>query len=123
MVFGYMALQNIGVDVNTLPVASIAIGIGVDYGIYIYGRLREEFCKSGDLNQAIIATITTTGKAVTFTVITIAGGVFIWYYSFIRFQAEMGLLLTLVTIFHLLGALLFLPALIVIIKPKFVCKL
>ena len=123
IVFGYMALMNIGVDVNTLPVASIAIGIGVDYGIYVYGRIREEFVRLGDINQAIITAIMTTGKAVTFTVITIVGGVFVWYYSFIRFQADMGLLLTLVTLCHLVGCLFFLPALIVIIKPKFICKL
>jgi predicted RND superfamily exporter protein len=117
-----MALQNIGVDVNTLPVASIAIGIGVDYGIYVYGRIREEFVRLGDVNQAIITAIMTTGKAVTFTVITIVGGVFVWYYSFIRFQADMGLLLTLVTLCHLVGCLFFLPALIVIVKPKFITK-
>lgn len=122
MVFGYMVIKNIGLDVNTLPVASIAIGIGVDYGIYLFGRMKEEYSKSKDLNATIITSIVTTGKAITFTAITIAVGVFIWYFSYIRFQAEMGLLLSVVTIFHLLGTLFFLPALIAIIKPKFITK-
>lgn len=121
MVFAYMVMAGIGLDINTLPVASIAIGIGVDYGIYLFGRMREEYIKSNDLNTSIITSIVTTGKAITFTAITIVAGVFVWYFSYIRFQADMGLLMAIVTVFHLLGTLLLLPALVAIIKPKFIC--
>lgn len=119
LVFGYMAFMRIGLNVNTLPVASIAIGIGVDYGIYLISRVKEEYQRVGNLEEAIFNSIRTTGKAITFTALTIVLSVLAWIFSSIKFQAEMGLLLSIVTLFHLAGALIFLPALLTAIKPKF----
>jgi hypothetical protein len=120
LVFGYMAIMNIGLNINTLPVASIAIGVGVDYGIYLLSRIKEEYIRAGDLHEAIFSSILTTGKAIAFTALTIILSVIIWVFSSIKFQAEMGLLLSIVTLFHLAGALIFLPAIIMVLKPKFI---
>jgi predicted RND superfamily exporter protein len=118
MVFAYMGLNHLGLNMNTLPVATIAIGIGVDYGIYFLSRVREEYPLTENLQKALTTTLITTGKAITFTALTVALGVVFWAFSSIRFQADMGLLLTIVTFFHLIGTLILLAALILVIKPK-----
>lgn len=120
LIFAYMGLKHIGLNTNTLPVATIAVGIGVDYGIYFLSRVREEYILTKDMYTAISNTLVTTGKAITFTALTVALGVVFWTFSSIRFQAEMGLLLTMVTFFHLLGTLILLGALLMVFKPKFI---
>lgn len=118
----YMALMDIGLNINTLPVASIAVGIGVNYGIYLMGRVKEEMAHKKDLDAAVAVAIKTTGKAITFTGVTIILGVITWVFSSIRFQAEMGILLAVVTVFHLVGSLILLPAVILIVRPRFLLK-
>jgi len=120
--FGYMASQGIGVTLQTLPVSIIAIGIGVDYGVYLLSRMREEYRDSGDLEQAVKAAIGTSGNAIVLTGVIIISGVFFWVFSEIKFQSEMGVLLSIVTFFHLLGALLLLPAMVQVIRPRFVMR-
>lgn len=116
-----MAQIGIGVKVATLPVIALGVGIGVDYGIYIYSRL-ESFLKQGmDLQEAYYNTLTITGKAVSFTGLTLAIGVGTWIFSDIKFQADMGLLLTFMFLWNMVGALWLLPALArFLLKPAVV---
>ncbi|NON38881.1 MMPL family transporter, partial [Klebsiella pneumoniae] len=59
-----MAYMGIGVKVATLPVVALGVGIGVDYGIYIYSRL-ESFLRAGlPLQEAYYQTLRSAGKAV-----------------------------------------------------------
>ena len=118
--FGYMSVQSIGVNLQTLPVSTIAIGIGVDYGIYLLSRIKEEFAKFGNLDDAIRVAIGTAGNAIVLTAIIIVAGVVFWSVSEIKFQAEMGMLLSIVTFCHLLGTLFLLPAMVQLVKPKFI---
>jgi len=120
--FGYMAVQGIGINLQSLPVSTIAIGIGVDYGIYLLSRIKEEYGNLGDLDSAIKEAIATAGNAIVLTGIVIIAGVAFWGFSDIKFQADMGLLLSIVTFFHLLGTLLLIPALVQIIRPKFISR-
>jgi predicted RND superfamily exporter protein len=108
---GLMAVLGIGVKVATLPVIALGVGIGVDYGIYIYSRLVSYTDMGHDLKLAYQETLKTTGKAVFFTGVTLAVGVATWYFSPIKFQADMGILLTFMFIWNMLGALTLLPAL------------
>ncbi len=106
-----MATLGIGVKVATLPVIALGVGIGVDYGIYIYSKL-ETYLKSGlSLKEAYFNTLKTTGKAVAFTGLTLGIGVGTWFMSPIKFQADMGILLTFMFVWNMIGALVFLPAL------------
>ncbi len=106
-----MARLGIGVKVATLPVIALGVGIGVDYGIYIYSKL-ETYLKSGmNLRDAYFNTLKTTGKAVAFTGLTLGIGVGTWFWSPIKFQADMGILLTFMFVWNMVGALVFLPAL------------
>lgn len=114
-----MAALGIGVKVATLPVIALGVGIGVDYGIYIYSRL-ESFLRAGmPLQEAYYQTLKSTGKAVLFTGLCLAIGVATWIFSAIKFQADMGLMLTFMLLWNMFGALWLLPALArFLIKPE-----
>jgi predicted RND superfamily exporter protein len=114
-----MAFLGIGMKVATLPVIALGVGIGVDYGIYIYSRL-ESFLRAGlPLQEAYYQTLKSTGKAVLFTGLCLAIGVATWMFSAIKFQADMGLMLTFMFIVNMFGAMLLLPALArFLIKPE-----
>lgn len=117
----YMALQGLGLGIETLPVATVGIGIGVDYGIYILDRMKSEYARSGNYGEAIRTAITTTGMAVSFTATTLIGGVIFWYFlSDIRFQVEMSLLLSMLMFLNMMGALILLPVLVSLAQPRFV---
>lgn len=106
-----MVYKGIGVKVETLPVIALGVGIGVDYGIYIYTRL-ETYIRDGlGLQAAYLETLKTTGKAVAFTGVTLAIGVVTWVWSSIKFQSNMGFLLTFMFLWNMVGALWLLPAL------------
>ena len=114
-----MALLGIGVKVATLPVIALGVGIGVDYGIYIYSRLRSYLNLGHDLKTAYLETLKATGKAVSFTGMTLAVGVATWIFSPIKFQADMGILLTFMFLWNMVGALTLLPALAwLLLKPE-----
>jgi predicted RND superfamily exporter protein len=114
-----MTYMGIGIKVATLPVIALGVGIGVDYGIYIFSKL-DGYLKSGDnLHDAYFKTLQSTGKAVAFTGATLAIGVATWALSPIKFQADMGVLLTFMFLWNMLGALTLLPALACYLhKPK-----
>jgi hypothetical protein len=118
----FMAYNNIGMNVNTIPVVTLGVGLGVDYGLYIVSRIMEEYEKCSDLKTAIFTSLYTAGRAVVFTATTITAGIIFWWFSPLRFQAEMGMLLTIVLLLNMLGGMFLLPAIIYIIKPRFVVK-
>jgi predicted RND superfamily exporter protein len=107
-----MTYLGIGVKVATLPVIAIGVGIGVDYGIYIYSRLIMFLEQGIAIRIAYYKTLKTTGKAVAFTGITLAVSVSTWAFSPIKFQADMGILLTFMFLWNMLGALCVIPALV-----------
>lgn len=106
-----MASLEIGLKVSTLPVVALGVGIGVDYGIYIFSRLKA-FVDSGlSLQESYLKTLSETGNAVLFTGITLSIAVSTWMFSSLKFQADMGCLLTFMFLVNMLGALIILPAL------------
>ena len=113
-----MAFLGIGVKVATLPVIALGVGIGVDYGIYIYSKMETYLQRGLSVYEAYTKTLHTTGMAVAFTGLTLAIGVGTWIFSAIKFQADMGLMLTFMFLWNMLGALLLLPALAhYLVKP------
>ncbi|QEQ97814.1 efflux RND transporter permease subunit [Neptunomonas concharum] len=113
-----MAHLGIGVKVATLPVIALGVGIGVDYGIYIYSRLSTYLVQGKSLPDAYLATLKTTGSSVAFTGLTLAIGVVLWVMSPIKFQADMGILLTFMFLWNMLGALILLPALACLLHKR-----
>jgi hypothetical protein len=114
----YMAVRGIGLNINTLPVQAVGVGIGVDYAIYIVDRIRQEVAETSDIDEAIRRAIRTTGMAVTFTATTVVGGIFLWIFSNLRFQAEMAYLLVILMIANMLGAITVVPTFYSILRPR-----
>ncbi len=107
-----MATYGIGLKVNTLPVVALGVGIGVDYGIYIYNKL-DMYLKEGfDLREAYYRTLRLTGRAVIFTGFTLGAGVGTWMFSALQFQADMGILLAFIFLANMVAAIVILPALV-----------
>jgi predicted RND superfamily exporter protein len=123
LAFTFMVYQNIGLNINTFPVVSLGIGLGVDYGLYIVSRIMEVYKEKRNLQEAVIGGIITSGRAVFFTATMMTAGVIFWYFSPLRFQAEMGILLGILMMVNMLVGVIVLPAVINIVKPKFIYKL
>lgn len=105
-----MTFLEIGLTVSTLPVIALGVGIGVDYGIYILSTMVVHL-RAGDTVQAsYLAALKERGSAVLFTGITLAIGVSTWVFSSLKFQMDMGILLTFMFIVNMLGAIIVLPA-------------
>lgn len=118
-----MAVLGIGIKVATLPVIALGVGIGVDYGIYIYHRMIEALKEGSTLDDAIRVSLQQTGRAVVLTGFTLAIGVGAWVFSSIKFQADMGILLCFMFLWNMLGALWLLPILAKVCMPKTLCRL
>ncbi len=113
-----MAWLGIGIKVATLPVVALGVGVGVDYGIYIYNRLVDYLRQGLPMQEAYYQTLSTTGRAVAFTGLALGVGVITWIFSPIKFQADMGILLTFMFFWNMVGAVWLLPALAhFLIKP------
>ncbi len=119
LAYALMTILEIGLKVNTLPVVALGVGVGVDYGIYIYSRLHSLLKQGMSLKEAYVVTLQITGSSVIFTGVTLAIGVITWIFSPLKFQADMGILLTFMFLVNMLGAILLLPAIasIMIKKP------
>lgn len=120
VVMSVMVYMGIGLDVNTLPVVSVGMGVGIDYGIYLLTRILQEHRLSGNYEMACATALRTTGRAILFTagVMVISSG--LWYFlSSFRFLAEMGLLLSLIMAINMIGTLLVIPAAMIYIQPTF----
>jgi len=116
----YMYFAQIGFDVNTLPVQALGVGVGVDYALYIMDRVVTERKRGESMPDAIRIAIRTTGMAVFFTGSTLVGGIIFWkLISSLRFAGDMSLLLSILLIANMFGAILLVPALITVFKPKF----
>lgn len=118
--FGFMVLQDIGMTVNTVPVAAIGIGLGVDYAIYIADRIKEEWDSGKSLSESVTLGLMSSGQGVLITALVLIVSVSLWQFSSLRFQAEMAQLIALWLLVSALSALLITPAMIYIFRPKFI---
>lgn len=119
--FAYMVLKDIGLNVSTLPVAALGIGLGVDYAIYMVDSIRENFTRDGDLKKAIRAAYATAGRGVAVTATPLIACTALWYFfSSLRFQAEMAILIALWMAVSAASALFVMPALVYTFRPGFV---
>jgi len=114
-----MYWTRIDMNINSLPIAAIGIGIGIDYGYYVLSRITEEYERFADIDQAIEEALMTTGRAILFTGTTLTASVIFWLFFPMRFQAEMALLLALILFLHVVGALVFIPSMVSLFKPRF----
>jgi hypothetical protein len=111
LVYAVMALVGIGLKVSTLPMVALGAGIGVDYGIYLFSRMQEFLSQGLPLRESYERTLRVTGASIIFTGITLAIGVATWVFSPLKFQADIGIMLTFMFLVNMLAAIILLPAL------------
>jgi uncharacterized protein len=122
MTYALMGALGIGLDVNVLPVVALGVGLGVDYGLYVVENVQEAYARGINAVDAVRHGVEGAGKGVLVTGLTMAAGLVFWRFSFLRFQAEMGMLLLFWMTMSMLGGLILLPALLVHFQPKFVFR-
>ena len=110
LAYALMACMGIGLKTSTLPVVALGVGIGVDYGIYLFARLQSALAAGESFEEAMFTAYKDTGTAVVFTGLTLAIGVSLWLFSSLKFQSDMGLLLTFMFLVNMVGAIVLLPA-------------
>jgi uncharacterized protein len=106
-----MVMLGIGVKVATLPVIALGVGIGVDYALYLLSVQLAQQRAGVPLKVAYQRAVQFTGKVVALVGVTLAAGVVTWAWSPIKFQADMGILLTFMFLWNMIGALVLIPAL------------
>jgi predicted RND superfamily exporter protein len=106
-----MATLGIGLKVATLPVVALGVGVGVDYGIYLFERIQHDMGEGMNFRDAFYEAMRQRGTAAVFTAITMGIGVGTWTLSALKFQGDMGLLLAFMFLVNMLGAICLLPAL------------
>jgi predicted RND superfamily exporter protein len=106
-----MVLLNIGLKVSTLPVVALGVGVGVDYGIYLFARTQASIRQGLSLKDAYYTGLKQAGTAVIFTASTMSIGVATWFFSDLKFQSDMGVLLAYMFFVNMIGAVVLLPAL------------
>jgi predicted RND superfamily exporter protein len=127
----YMGYQNMGININTLPVITVGVGFGIDYGLYIVSRSIESYFElegkyseeqnNDRVSEAVYLAVTTAGKNVTFVSVTMVFSTMAWpLITNIRFCAEMGLLLAIWMTISWAASLTLLPVVLAVTKPKFI---
>lgn len=117
--YWFMKELEIGLTVATLPVMVLAVGIGVDYAFYIYNRLQVQRAHGLDFTQALEMALKETGLATVFTALTLSVGVATWMFSSLKFQADMGALLTFMFLVNMVMAITLLPAFAAVLERFF----
>jgi hypothetical protein len=123
LVFGILGFLRVGLTAEMIPMVALGIGFGDDFSIYIVSRIKDELREGGgSLSNAVTEAMSTSGKAVFFTGLTLAVGIATWMFSSILMQVRLGALLGFFIFFNAIGTLIVLPSMIMTVKPKFLLK-
>jgi predicted RND superfamily exporter protein len=120
LILGLLGFFKVGLTSEIIPVIALGIGFGDDFGIYILSRVMDELKEGGgSLKEALMEAMSTSGKAVFFTGLSLTIGILAWMLSPILMQVRLGALLGFLILFNVLGTLVVLPSMIMLLKPKF----
>ncbi|HEX3408695.1 MAG TPA: MMPL family transporter [Candidatus Binataceae bacterium] len=120
--FIYMNTFNIGLTIDTIPVISLGIGLGVDYGIYTVARIRDEVMGGATVNEGVTTALRSTGASVFSTFAVMIGGILPWAFSPLLFHNEMSVLLIFLMATNMIAGVLILPAYIAWRRPYFITR-
>jgi predicted RND superfamily exporter protein len=118
--FGMMGWLGIPLDMGTATTAAMAIGVGADYELYILFRFREEFARNRNMLTATRDSLLTSGKAVLFVALSVAGGYSVLLFSGFGFYTRLAIMVTTTMLISAASALIFLRSTMMIFKPRFV---
>ncbi len=123
LVFGILGFLKVGLTAEMIPMVALGIGFGDDFAIYIVSRIKDELREGGgSLEKAVTEAMSTSGKAVFFTGLTLAVGIATWMFSTILMQVRLGALLGFFIFFNAIGTLIVLPSMMMTVKPKFLIR-
>ena len=117
LALGLMGWQDIHLDYFRLLIATVAIGIAVDDTVHITSRMRSEFLRCGNYEQAIRRSLLTTGRALVVTTIVLTLSFLVFWVSDMEVLTSFGTLLALTMVAALIADLFFLPCLVLLLKP------
>lgn len=120
LTFSFMAWKGIGMNINTVPVAALGIGLGVDYAFYIADRIKEEIAIGTSPEKAVYESMHSAGVGVLVTASVLILSTLLWWASSLRFQAEMGLLMGIWLCVSAMSALFVMPSVIYVFRPAFI---
>lgn len=120
---GVMAYTGQPLDIMTLMVSVVAVGIGVDYSIHFISRFRSEYRKDRNAERSLQATIQTTGRGITYNALTVALGFFILIFASFKGIQTFGWQIALTMVVSALSTISIIPAILLLWQPKFLSKL
>jgi predicted RND superfamily exporter protein len=115
--FSVMGLLGIKLNLGTSLVASVSVGIGIDYAIHFIDAYKREYRGGGDFLRRAFAT---SGKAIIINAVSVGAGFAVLAFSRFVILASLGLLMTLTMFTSALISLTVIPALLTVLKPKFI---
>jgi hypothetical protein len=118
--FGIMGWLGIPLDMATATTAAMAIGIGADYEIYLLFRFREELARTRDIRMATHNSLITSGKAILFVGMSIAGGYATLLTIRYAFYTRLSIMVIATMVVSAFSAILFLRAMMITFRPKFI---
>jgi hypothetical protein len=118
--FIYMNLRGLTLTIDTIPVVSLGIGLGIDYGIYTMAAIRDEVMRGKDVEDAITTAMRGTGGAVLNTLFVMIGGLSVWLFSPVDFHVRMAQLLIFLMITNAITGVVILPSFVSAFRPAFI---
>jgi len=120
--FGVMGFSKTPLDMATLMVSSIAIGIGIDYAIHFLSRFRREHRVHRDPERALATTLQTTGRGIAYNALALALGFAVLLFSTFKGTASFGLLIAMTMVISAISAFTVIPAILLQWEPRFLQK-
>ncbi|MEN6446590.1 MAG: efflux RND transporter permease subunit [Syntrophaceae bacterium] len=120
--FGVMGVTGIKLNAATAIIASLAIGMGIDYSIHFLSRYRHEIKIRNDVDRAIGISLQTSGRAILYNALAVAAGFLVFIPSNFIILSQMGMLVALVMMTTSLAALTLLPAIVKVFPPELVSE-
>ncbi|MGK5091464.1 MMPL family transporter [Deltaproteobacteria bacterium TL4] len=118
--FAIMAQLGIPLDVGSAIIASIAVGVGIDYAIHYVNNARHDAKDFETMDDLYLHTATTSGSAIMFNALAVGLGFLVLAYSNFPPMIRMGTLVALTMGTSAVGSLVFIPALLKMFHPKFI---
>jgi predicted RND superfamily exporter protein len=120
--FIYMNARNLTLTIDTIPVVSLGIGLGIDYGIYTMAAIRDEAISGKEITTAITTAMRGTGQAVLNTLFVMIGGLSIWTFSPVDFHVRMAELLIFLMCTNAITGVIILPSFVSAFRPRFITR-
>jgi hypothetical protein len=118
VLFGFMGFTGIPLDIATVLVGSIALGIGIDYSIHFISGFNSHLKENGDAEKAIEKTLLSSGKAIIINVTSVAAGFLVLLFSQLVPLQNFGLLVAISMFGSGLGSLTLLPVILILANRK-----